>query len=238
VTELLVGCPVYKRDWILPHWLVNVEAAARRLGVVPSYVFVGDPNDKATIEVVETCRELYCEDRVVRFVWFAEEEEREDDARVWNALRYHRMVELRNALLRTVRLMRPNWFLSLDSDILLHPQTLLDLYESSANFDAVGGKAFLSLGTVCPTWANLAPLGGLQRQNADGVFPVDVIMAIKLMNERAYNVDYRWHEQGEDAGWGIACREAGVRLGWDGRTANKHVMERDQLFAVDKRCGY
>lgn len=237
MNSLLVGCPVYKRDWILPHWLINVEAAAKRMGLVPSYVFVGDPNDKGVIDVIETCKELYCENRTVRFVWYAESEDR-DDRRVWNALRYHHMVELRNTLLRMVRSMAPTHFLSLDSDILLHPQSLLDMFESIDRFDAVGGKAYLSTGRVCPTWANVSPLGGLIRKDAEGVFPVQAIMAIKLMTPKAYNVDYRFHEQGEDIGWALACREAGVRLGWDGRTTNKHVMHPEKLFEVDKRCGY
>lgn len=237
MTDLVVGCPIYKREWILPHWLVNVEAATTRLGVTPSYVFVGDPSDQGVIDVIDTCKELYCENRRVKFIWYAEELERQDE-RVWNVLRYSHMVELRNTLLRTIRLIQPKFFLSLDSDILLHPQALADMYESIGKFDAVGGKAYLSKGTVCPTYASLPPSGGLIRKDATGVFAVDCIMAIKLMTPRAYNVDYRVHGQGEDAGWSLACREAGVSLGWDGRTVNKHVMHRDELFKFDKRCGY
>jgi hypothetical protein len=63
-------------------------------------------------------------------------------------------------------------------------------------------------------------------------------LAIKLMSPRAYNIDYRFHHQGEDIGWSVAATEKGLKLGWDGRICSKHVMAADQLQLVDPRCGY
>lgn len=94
-------------------------------------------------------------------------------------------------------------------------------------------------GTHCPSYAKFKRDGtGLLRQNASAVFKVDVIMAIKLMKPQAYNVDYAADTRGEDIGWSINCRNEGLKLGWDGRVTNKHVMLPELLEPVDKRVGF
>jgi hypothetical protein len=113
------------------------------------------------------------------------------------------------------------------------------MIEALERFDAVGSRCYMTAsGTRFPSWARLLPSGGLQRTDSDGTFAVDVIMALKLMNPAAYNVDYRFDPQGEDIGWSQACTEAGVRLGWDGRVVAKHVLAPHLLTPRDSRVGF
>lgn len=230
---VLIGCPVFQRSWSLPAWFDHVEKACIEANVAPFFVFVGDAGrDPDTWAVIA--------ERAGRVeAVHVAEDTRTADVRDWALTpRFHRMVELRNALLAEVRAIGPEWFLSLDSDILLHPQSLVNLLESVERFDAVGGRAYMSAGTHDPSYGSLVYGGGLYRPDFTGVAAVDVIMAVKLMMPPAYRVDYEWHHLGEDLGWSIACRRAGLTLGYDGRVANKHLMEREALNRVDPRVGF
>jgi hypothetical protein len=152
--------------------------------------------------------------------------------------RLHDMVHLRNELLLYVRKRDPELFFSLDSDILLHKDSLRNLLETVQNYDAVGGKTYMTrVGTMCPSYAQIRD-NRIRRSDFNGVTKVGAIMAMKLMTQQAYWVDYKYDSLGEDIGWSKNCKERGVTLGFDGRACSKHVMERADLFKTDKRCGF
>lgn len=231
MTRLLVGMPVFRRGWILPLWFGGVESAAREAGLIPSYIFVGDPHDRDSFDVIDEFLESV--DREAYVSWVEEYPDTPVN-RVWNHKRYHRMVYIRNELLTVVRNIGPEYFLSLDSDIILHPKALVNMFESIERFDAVGGKTYMTPhGRNFPSYGMLP---GLKRVDDSGVFEVDVIMAIKLMTPEAYSIDYKFDSRGEDIGFSISCKDAGLHLGWDGRVVSRHIMSRDDLEKVDERC--
>lgn len=232
---LLVGCPVWKRAWALERWFPAVEEAAFVAGLVPEYIFAIDPRDEPSNTVIAA----WCAgfERRMHPVWI--EENPHEDERIWNFDRYERMTYLRNLILRRVRGIRPMFYLSVDSDIFLANaalKTMLDL--AGVQFDAVGGKTYMTPdGTHTPSFGFLTG-GGIDRYESTEVFPTQVIMAIKLMTKKAYHVDYEPHVLGEDIGWSLACARQGVTLGWDGRVASKHAMSPEAADAVDVRCGF
>lgn len=226
------------RDWILKRWWTYAERAAARAGFPnPEYIFVGNPRvDFGTWSVIASIAKRSRVHRVITV------EERDVDKREWNYDRFEHMAELRNYLLRIVRTIEPQYFLSLDSDILLHEGALANAFETLDRFEwgAVGLKAHLTervSNTHCPSYAKLHN-GGIRRQDTEAVFPCDVLMAIKLMTPAAYAINYKADPQGEDIGWSKNCHDAHVRLGFDGRICSKHVMKPEQLDVVDPRCGY
>jgi hypothetical protein len=228
--NLVVGCPVSCREWILPTWFRHIERAAEVAGLQPSFTFVCHPHDRSWACLLEHAPEA----TIVPASF-----NRGNDERRWNPPRYLQMVELRNELLAAVREQQPDLFLSIDSDILLHPDQLKLMIECLDRFDAVGGRCYMtSSGTRFPSWGRLSKYGNLQRTDADGTFAVDVIMAVKLMAPAAYAVDYQFDMQGEDIGWCRAAAQAGVRLGWDGRVIAKHVLAPHLLTARDPRVGF
>lgn len=230
--EIVVGCPVYKRAWVLPRWFDHVEKAFEVAGFTPTYAFVVDDRDEETIEVISN-------HHGGGFVFSVQEKVEHSGERTWNPQRFIWMAELRNELLGIVRLAQPPYFLSVDSDILLHEQALVNLLETIEHCDAVGGKTYLSeTGNTVPNWANLSKSGGLKRYESSEVMAVQILMALKLMTPAAYAVDYSGHEQGEDIGWSLACRSKGLKFLWDGRVASKHIMRPDMLDKIDKRVGY
>ena len=229
--NLLVGCPTARRGWILPRWAEHIDKAAADAGLTPRFIVLADPGDDAWHALKRY------DDRLTRIVVT---EPRHDGLRDWcTPGRLAHIIDLRNQLLTAVRAQAPDVFLSVDSDMLLHPATITNLLETLADFDAVGGYAYMNDGHACPSWGRILSGGALDRVDMPGyVGPVEVIMAIKAMTPAAYAHDYTAHPKGEDVGICLAWRDAGVRVGLDARVTSKHVMRRDLLDLVDERCGF
>lgn len=235
--SLVVGCPIKDRAWIIPFWFGYMHAACAAAGLSPHVVFVGDPEtDPYTFNAIVDEMSHHSID--VSYVTVPGDGE--CYTRDWTPERYDHMVLLRNALLQHVRELDPALFWSLDSDILPAESALSSAIEMLGSFDAVGMRCFMTGGAdlSCPSFGMVND-GGLTRgDQPDGHFPVDVIMASKLMTRKAYNVDYSFHPQGEDVGWSANARAAGCKLGWDGRSASKHVMSPSELDVIDERVGF
>lgn len=236
---LLVGAPCRNREWIIKEWISHIEASAWNAGVEPGFVMVGEAEDEAIIEVYKHC---LANDRFFQLVEIQEGSKGDQPGkRTWNHDRYRYMADLRNRLLTAVRLYQPGAFLSVDTDILVHPDTIGLLSESLPGYGAVGGKAYLShVGRAVPNHAFLRSGGGqcYRSDHEGGVIATQVIMALKLMSPDTYSIDYQWDHRGEDFGWSASVLKQGFKLGWDARVTNKHVMTPAKLGVFDKRCGY
>lgn len=235
---MTVGCPVRAREWILPTWFEHVRVAAEAAQVDLDFVFVV-PNDDPTQEVIgEHCPAPF---RIV-----PSGERVETDTRFWSPARYRHMTILRNWLLTAVREQTPDYFLSLDSDILLHPLALHNLIETAGNgWEAVGGKCWMTDHTDACSYINLVNTAGFSRPDVHTVVPVDVIMAIKLLSPEVYNnVSYVFDQRGEDIGYSYGITARGLKIAFDGRVCSRHVMSqydsgrKPRLDKIDPRCGF
>jgi hypothetical protein len=225
---------VVSRAWILPAWFEHVRKACAQVRMEPSFIFVA-PREDETVAVIEEQVAIGGE----YFLILDSAEPLRRDVREWGQDRYTHMTRLRNQLLEGVRVLAPPMFLSVDSDILLHPDVIANLIQTAERFDAVGGRLYMTpTGVQTPSYGMWKRDGAIRRADAEGVFKVDVIMALKLMTPRAYHVDYQDHRHGEDIGWSRACQEAGVKLAWDGRVINKHVLHPKMHGVPDKRVGW
>lgn len=245
--KVAVGCPIRDRAWIFPWWVQHVRATFAVAGLRPHWVFaIGiGPNDRddGTRRLVS---DLYKEDDGI---WCEIPEPERTTDRAWSTERFTEMADCRNQLLGLVQAIEPDYFLSVDSDILLHPTALKVLLDSiqqeytpqgiPTRYDAMGGKAILSMTSRhITTYGQIERQGFLQRQDADGTFQVDVLMALKLMSPAAYHICYKGDRNGEDLGWSENCRAAGLKLGWNGSVMSKHVMSRSRLHTIDPRIGW
>lgn len=235
---LLVGCPIWHREWVVDEWVDHVVMSAKYADEKPSFLVVTDPRDPTCAKLEEICTKR----RLGLKQIFVEENRPPTDKRTWTHERFAHMVYLRNTLLKGVRRLKPDYFLSLDSDILLAPPAIHDLIETQREYewDAVGGKCYMTTrGKQVPSYAMFKKGStSLRRGEACGVMRVHVIMAIKLMTPAAYGIDYTMDRHGEDIGWSLAARANGLKLGWDGRTCNKHVMSPQMLEVIDERVGF
>lgn len=245
---VIAGCPANGREWIIKQWVAYL-ARARDEADVNMMAYMLCPN--LSIDLARFFEEA-CESHELTPILVQQKEEPREDKRTWNMDRYEVMARLRNTMLEGVRILQPDYFLSLDSDILLGPGVLPQMIDDLDNseFDAVGSKCYLAPGPrqtgrdgrkpVCHVvnYAKLNSNGNLLRKDQEGFFSVDVLMAIKLMSPKAYHIDYSAHRQGEDIGWSNAAKAAGLELGWDGRVVSKHCMKPEELHMVDDRVGW
>jgi hypothetical protein len=236
--NVVIGCPVRDRGWILPRWFSHAALAAEIAGVEAEYMFVMADGDPSLDVIAENCPgEFTVVPSGERFASLPAPHK-------WNPSRYREMAHLRNRLLAEVRKHNPDYFLSLDSDILLHEDSLANLIETAeSGWDAVGGKCWMSETRDHCSYITLLNSQGMIRPEVSTVIPVDVIMAIKLMGPRALKVDYIFDALGEDVGWSRAVAAKGLKIAFDGRVCSKHIMYqtirgRNLMDEIDPRVGF
>lgn len=240
--DLVIGCPVADRAWILPRWMDHVLAALELAVDISDvrFAFVVPALDHSTQQCI---KDLEAEHRLKVCTLVSSEDPRADE-RQWGMDRYEHMAALRNILLAKVRSLHPTFYLSLDSDILLHKDTIAMAVNRlvAGEVNAVGMKLFMTpTGREAPSYGRLVNGGGwMTRGDFSSWGLVDVVMAAVLMDQHAYElVDYEADTQGEDVGWSKNLKAAGLKAGWMGDgPINKHVMSKDMLDVEDPRVGW
>ena len=235
--KLVIGCPIYKRDWILHHWircLINQSIDTNKVG----FIFETSSDDTSTIAILETWRKI--QKQIPHFEVIIRDDiphfEHIENGRQWTLSKYENMANLRNKLLQKVREIEPDYYFSLDSDILLENSNTIELLIAHVNAgaDAVSPLMFMTpFGDMYPsvmTWRN----DGTDKAMRHEAYPIgeyfqsDVIMAAKMMSKDVYkNVDYRLHEQGEDVGWSWDATQMGFKLYSASYLYAPHIMSKE-----------
>lgn len=232
--KILIGCPIYKRTWILPHWircLLNQSVAIDDIG----FIFEVSPDDQETISALTAWKNF--DKRIPHFSFKVRNDinhfEHQNNGRQWSISKYVNMVSLRNSLLDTARELNPDYYFSLDSDILLtNPNTLeLLVAHVKSGADAVNPLMFMTpFGSMYPSvmsWRQDVPEKAFRQESypLTQYFKSDVIMAAKMMSKDVYqNIDYSVHEQGEDVGWSLNCKRKGFNLYCASYIYAPHIM--------------
>ena len=229
--KLIVGCPVYERAWVLDAWFDALEDWRDHADITFFFVYTDSLDE--TREVIE--------DRAWKKIVFTFNDGNHSTKRNWgDRTRLETLAEMRNFLIAQVNLDSPDFFLSLDSDILVAPweqsQALFD-----TQYDAVAPLVYLGSGDISNAFNfhgdHHRRITESRRYGTDQ--RVDVIAAAKLMKPRAYQVsEYGYDRYGEDFYWAREMRRNGVQLGLNSSVVFKHIMERGQLDKVDRRLGW
>lgn len=238
---LVIGAPVHERAWVLPDWFAHLAKQDLPWEDVTLLFNYGRSSD-STLEIIRDAQDML--PWTVRVLI----DDRDDDHvaqtvhRSWNFERYRVMARLRNELLEWVRKWQPDYYLSLDTDILLPKGAISTLLEDirDGKFDAVAPKLFMTpRNEKYPNAMNLTDLGGRPKLEHSFTMIVDVVFAAVLMNQRLYSeVDYAPHKRGEDIGWGYNAKKAGMVMGLNPQVVAKHVMSPEMLDKPDPRIGW
>jgi hypothetical protein len=238
VTKLIIGCPVYAREWILPHWFECIENQTFPLSDI-GFVFELGADDKITHKVLFDWHANHPEVSIfdTRVEPRVQHGTHPEGHRAWSRSRYYDMIQFRNSLLQRVRNHAPEKYFSLDSDILLeNPDTIQQLWDltEQEEIDAAAPLMYMT-----PTGVNfpsvMSWLPGKEGLNAlrTGPYPIgevfqcDIIMAAKMMSKPVYEeIDYRFHKQGEDLGWSDECRREGFNLYSASQIYAPHIMSK------------
>jgi hypothetical protein len=237
--KLLIGCPIYKRDWIFPLWASALERQSIPLDEI-GFIFETSPDDLNIKNILSAWRNQHPE------IPFFEVHERSDiphfehqrNSRQWTMSKYYNMVSLRNHILERVREVKPEYYFSLDSDIILkNPATIeLLINHIKEGADAVSPLMFMTpFDTKYPSvmnWTDQKEFRGYRKNEypLGTYFKSDIIMAAKMMSKEVYNnVDYEVHSQGEDLGWSKNAALKGYSLYCASYIYAAHIMHENLL---------
>jgi hypothetical protein len=218
---ILVGCPVYERGWILPTWFEHLSHVRDDRA---HFVFAYTPGEDNTLDVIE----YECGQRGYSFDIITVTDGTHSAERNWQQKgRIQTMADMRNQLLDFAHRMSPDYYLSLDSDILLPDGAVDSLCWSVKNteYDAVSPVTWLShLPEI--TNAFYRDKHTLRRVKVmDGLQPADVLCAaICMSREVVESTSYDHFPRGEDFAWSESAQVAGFKLGIDTRIKAKHIM--------------
>ncbi len=244
--RLIIGCPIYQRDWIFPYWISCIQSQSVNISDI-GFVFVVSRDDTQTTDMLTSWSNRHPEVDVFDLVYADELNHfsHVEGQRHWTLSKYENMVNLRNLLLNKVREYQPEYFFSLDSDILIsNPSTLeLLIAHIKDGADAVSPLMFMTpTGYRFPSVMKWIDNPG-EKAHRDFDFPLgtyfqsDVIMAAKMMSKNVYNkIDYCIHQQGEDLGWSGNCAKNEFKLYSASYIYAIHVMNQAMMERI-KRTG-
>lgn len=240
---VLIGCPVYKRSWILPKWFEAIKSQDFPLEDI-GFAFVVAEDDQETISSILNFAEMHPQLWSIDILIDKEDDHVEHNGgrRTWGRDRYQTMVRLRNELLNHAVCKNPDRYFSLDSDILLDtPNVLSSLVETTETHDAASPLMHMHpVYTRFPSvmsWRSTP--GGVAYRDIGNypfgeLFKSDAIMAAKMMSKPVYQtVRYQWHRQGEDLGWSADAASKGFSLWCDSRLYCPHIMSKAALVEYE-----
>lgn len=222
---IVVGAPVHERGWILRHWFDGLAAQDMDLTVVMNY----GPGTDDTLDIINS------ESRFSRIHVIQTDVPHTRD-RMWNIGRYEVMTRLRNDLLAVVRDLKPDFYLSADTDMLMPPSVLQTLVDTVEPYAGIAPLTFMTpQSTDYPNWLTEE----LQRpvRVPPGVTEAYAVFGTVLMTPALYLVDYAPHAWGEDLGWAANVKAAGLRLAMNSDVRVRHVMSPGALDQPDERMG-
>ena len=242
--KLIIGCPIYNRSWIFPYWISLIERQSVPLSQI-GFVFVASKDDTSTIDMLTKWKSMHPEVEVFDIIYPEDVNHfsHPEGQRHWTISKYENMVNLRNCLLQKVREYQPDYFFSLDSDILIKNLSTLELLIAHIKdgADAVSPLMFMTpVGSKFPSvmkWVDSTKTKAYRHFEfpLGTYFKSDVIMAAKMMSKEVYNnIDYSIHQQGEDLGWSALCEEKGYKLYSASYIYAIHVMSQAMLADVLK----
>lgn len=244
--EFIVGAPVWDRAWSLPLWFQSVRANVDP--AVTGLCFVVPPSDDAT------------RDAIARLSWgFAWVEVLRDRgpqvAREDRSANNHRtLARARNQILQVVERVRPRWFVSWDTDMLVPVGTVARvcrrelplvtiwtwlnrqaprrlLYQNGAEpeevfyQDAVQATAMDWDPHVVGRARHYPGEGFVMRSRS--LWPCGVALAWQLMDERAYRyAHYAPHHDGEDVPFNWMLHSRGIQRMCLGDVVGVHLYDR------------
>lgn len=237
--KILIGCPIYQREWILPEWFRCIENQTVPLSEV-GFIFELGVHDDATHNLLWDWQMQHPEVQVFDGIIRPDETHKAhaEDKRQWARSDYYRMVNFRNNLLERACNYAPERYFSLDSDILIpDPTTLEKLYDLTQKPSTASPLCYMTPDDIrfpnMMSWVDYS--GGRAKRDFSKyrigeVFEVDISMAAVMMHPDVYrNVRYRWHRQGEDLGWSAEMNRTGYRMYSASHIYAPHIMHRWML---------
>lgn len=241
--RVLIGAPIYKREWILKHWFRCIEEQTHPLDHI-GFIFELGPDDSETHAMLWDWHSRHPE-----VIYFDGQIDRSrthsthpEGKRNWNTTKYANMVAFRNTLLdrATVLSDRFDYYFSLDSDLLLeYPGTISKLIDDcqQPNVDVVSPLSYMTATNKSyPSimyWEGKSGHKANRRHDlfqANSLYEVDIVMAAVFMKRKVFTRTRYWpHPQGEDLGFAVNLLDQGFHSFADTSLYANHIMHKASM---------
>lgn len=242
--ELVIGAPAWDRAWSLPLWFESVRANVDPANT--GLVFVVPPTDTGTREVIAALSAGFSWVEVIR------DRGKQSPREERPATRHETLAQARNQILRVVTSVRPQHYLSWDTDFLIPEGVLPEIQRLNLplttvwawlnrqppkkvnHFDGERYHEILWQPPVCATAMafdrNGQPIHYPSHEyalRARGLWECGVTLAWQLMGHRAYSVaSYRPHAAGEDVSFALELQQRGIPRFCYGEVQGVHLYDR------------
>jgi len=225
--NIMIGCPVRNRDWILPKYLKCIyEIDYPKEKIIPCFI-VNDSTDNSEKILNDFMIEHGHEYK--DFIIYIKNLGQVEDKRQYEIRQkiYHSLAKLRNRLLNCAIDKNVDYLLSVDSDILVPPHILKNLLADDK--DIVAAQIWNDSGQKYPNImieknGKFVHYFDFPKQS---LFKCDVTGAVYLIKKKVLNsIRYEYHKQGEDVGFCLSARNKGFEIWVDSRVQCKHIMNK------------
>jgi hypothetical protein len=245
---VLIAAPISNREKFLPYYLSNLYSLNYPKKQLSFYFIINNSQDNS-LQILQQFKSNHeHEYNNITIDQYNGNRHTPNDERT-NEIRlkysYSHLSILRNMLLQYTVKNNYNYLLSVDSDIMVEPETLNKLL--SANVDACAGliyNGYIQYPDEYWKYPNILKLGqsgGFEHisnwyvKNAltlteSKLIPVDGTGAIILLsNKLCKEVKYSYHNQGEDLGFSLDCRRKKYQLYCEVSAFAYHLMNEEML---------
>jgi len=248
--KVLIAAPIYKREWILEHWLKYIENQTHPLDHI-GFMFELGPNDSLTHNILWDWQSNHPEVLIfdAQIDHTRPHSSHEDGKRHWNQTKYMNMVIFRNSLLERATALKDqfDYYFSLDSDLLLEdPNTITQLIEDcqNINVDVVSPLSYMTpRDKAYPSvmyWENLPGGRAIRdhsRYEVNSLYKADIVMAAVFMTKKVFTqARYFVHKQGEDLGFATDLSRLNFDSYIDTRLYVPHIMHKSNLHSYLDGC--
>lgn len=226
-----IGCPIRNRDWNVRSYLLAMERLVYpkdKLG----FVFLVNDSTDSTLDMLLEWKDKHKDEYQyidIKNVNLGAIEDKRS-AQVRREI-YSHLAIVRNMLLDMVKFQFPDYFFSVDSDILVQHNTLSSLVHNRKD---ICSAIVHNDRNINRKWPNrfvniMIKEDGKYKHYKDypinDIFEVDVTGAVYLMSRPVYTtIRYDWDKQGEDIAFCRNAKEAGFKIFCDSRLYCYHLM--------------
>jgi len=235
-STITIGTPIRNREWILDDFfkgILNLNYDKKSINLV---FLINDSQDRSMEKVyifTDKNHNKYKNITVLSKRYYAPEDKRTNRSR--DKIIPH-LARVRNDLLQSVRDLNSDYFLSLDSDIIVNPEIINNLIShdkdiissiiyNDENHDKTYPNRYNNIMISCnDSYAHY--LDYPQHE----IFPVDVTGACYLLKNGVYRIiNYDDHPQGEDIAFCKKAKQHGFEIWCDPTTRSNHIMSKESL---------
>lgn len=230
--QVMIGCPVRNRGWILPRYLQHLTALNYPQEQIEYCFVINDSIDDTESILLEFTRRFPT--RLLH----------KNSSRPggWERgfYQFSRLAELRNRMLEEFLQSPCDYLFSVDSDILVPPNCLGLLMQADedvvsalvCNGEEIGDNRFYNVFNLAED--HLQPIRDFPR---DRLFPVECTGAAYLLKRRVISAGVRYNSRWgpEDIGFCQGAREQGFTIYCHGAIECRHIMKNSQKYRLERQ---